>query len=410
MLISAIDLGSLDNQEKTLLYYQLAASYASHPPDPSTENDALHLVTALTFIDTFALDSPPSSHLKGQILSAKLKWQPQIQKIFQSERGGELCTEISKTVLKDIAVDQWDCKTAYPVCSSANGIYKLDVESGTLSVKEGTISGLPARILNHPSFPKQLYPPGALCECQNGIYRFLDANKTQTEVYWDNGTVSVIQDLKGWGKHQLVPHSDMQSDFKNGMRHLFDRHTVWLPTDPQAQPHALFRDENNQITHQLLFEVRAEIQREDKEVIRNLISSNFIGERREMLEWMLEQESLSEQDQKYIIEISEDIESYVERVKVRKNKIVSIPEIKRVLDYFRKSASDFSTGRVVNCVKLDDPSGQMHLVDTFSHKTSLPPEVGFESLLWKDNKKNELTLEKCPLTGLHLTSKEKEEG
>lgn len=273
------------NEERTLLYQQLAASYESKPPPPEefSPEDTTNLLTALLHNRVYPLrknTNKATDHLNDQLKRSFSRWQAGIQIHLQSPEGEKICNKILQTF--DASAPKnliWDCHSHYPYCISGDGLYALNITNLQVLIKNKSISSLPESTLNNEIFQKLFSKENYPCRVINwSCYEFTDERGITTQVSGSGKDLIVRQQLDGghWYENSfgfaLIPAGVLPDDFTQPFCSIFTSNnttSVWVPLDKEAPLEILLRDNSHKITHTIKLQHRDRCAEDCSKALRN---------------------------------------------------------------------------------------------------------------------------------------------
>jgi hypothetical protein len=240
-------------QERTLLYQQIAASYADFPPEQFTAEDAVRLLTAGIHQELYPLleTYQESAYLQYQVAAAFSKLSGRMQVWLQGESGSQICNAVLRCLEPNAKEALWDCKSCYPRCVSNDGRTLLDVQKCTLYREEKSLSTLPRSVLKHFEFTRIFTKKDYLVQ-QIGpdSFEFVDEQGIKTHIQQPQGIGLLIkQELEGrW--YQLTAGNFtnknlLPADFED----LVVNSSHWVAVDHKDE--VVLRNQQRMITHRI---------------------------------------------------------------------------------------------------------------------------------------------------------------
>lgn len=246
---------NLSQEERTLIYQQIAASYDTHPPTDFNEKEATLLITALLHHNTHPVTEHGKTELDNEISAVAWNYQSRIEQHLKGQSGPAICRAITQTFDPSSSSLQWNCRDRYPLCSNEEG-YAIHAGTFTLYIKNMPLTVLPISVLTDQEFSRVFPKKDYVCRALGlNRYEFEEENGTTTRVQIkEKGGVLVEQLIDGhW--HQLTSLKALVSDklvISHPFQELCSSSSLWIAVEPGSpSQEVIIRNASHQITHRL---------------------------------------------------------------------------------------------------------------------------------------------------------------
>lgn len=242
------------HEEKTLILQQLVAAYATHPPEAFTADDAITLMTALLYERAYPLRKfKATDQSQMDMKQVFQRYLQSIQTLMSGPEGTNICRQVSQHLTSLPIPTEWTGQ--FPVFTSLDGVFVLDVLDLQLYIDSSPVSGLPESILSDTNFRQLFSQPNYSCHKMADCYEFLDERGIRTQIKpspYKGKQLVVRQYLDGQWFQMIKRDQFAENGFSKLPKeflHVCDRSTLWISLTEDRRDQVHVRDKDYHITH-----------------------------------------------------------------------------------------------------------------------------------------------------------------